>query len=41
LGLAWTLNRWARVLGGYVFAHPTRSGEEDAHVLQLRLELQL
>lgn len=40
-GPAWTLNRWVRVLGGYVFAHPTRSDEEDAHLLQLRLELQL
>jgi phosphate-selective porin OprO/OprP len=41
VGPAWTWNRWVRVLGGYVFAHPTRSDEDDTHVLQLRLELQL
>lgn len=41
LGTAWTWNRWVRLLAGYVFARPTRNDEEDAHVLQLRLELQL
>lgn len=41
VGPAWTWNRFVRVLGGYVFAHPTRSDEDDAHVVQIRLELQL
>lgn len=40
-GPTWTLERWLRVLGGYVFAHPTRSDEQDAHVVQVRIELQL
>jgi len=41
IGPAWTWNRWVRVLGGYVFAHPIGNDEDDAHVFQLRLELQL
>jgi phosphate-selective porin OprO/OprP len=41
VGPAWTWNRWVRLLGSYVFARPTRSDEDDAHVLQLRIELQL
>lgn len=41
VGPAWTWNRYVRVLAGYVFARPTRTDEDDAHVLQLRLELQL
>lgn len=40
IGPAWTWNRFVRVLGGYVFARPTRNDEGDAHVVQLRLELQ-
>jgi phosphate-selective porin OprO/OprP len=41
IGPVWTWNRFVRVLGGYVYAHPTRNDEGDAHVLQLRLELEL
>lgn len=41
-GPVWTWNRWVRVLGGYIFAHTTEIDDAgDAHVLQLRLELQL
>lgn len=41
VGPAWTWNRFVRVLGGYVFAHPTHQDEDDAHIVQVRLELQL
>jgi phosphate-selective porin len=40
LGPTWTLNRWVRVLAGYVFAHSDdgpRNG--SAHIAQVRLEL--
>jgi len=40
VGPVWTWNRFVRVLGSYVYAHPTRSDEGDAHILQLRLELE-
>lgn len=40
MGPVWTWNRFVRVLGSYVYAHPTRSDEGDAHILQLRLELE-
>lgn len=36
-----TWNRFVRVLGSYVYARPTRNDENDAHVLQIRLELEL
>ena len=40
LGPTWTLNRWVRVLAGYVFAH-SDDGPRDgsAHIAQVRLEL--
>lgn len=42
VGPAWTLNRWVRFLGGFVFAHAA-DGPRDgsARILQLRLELVL
>jgi phosphate-selective porin OprO/OprP len=41
-GPAWTWNPWVRVLAGYVFAHTShRDDARDAHVVQLRLELQI
>lgn len=42
VGPTWTLNRWVRLLGGYVFAHvgdAVRDG--NARIAQLRLELVL
>jgi phosphate-selective porin OprO/OprP len=40
VGPAWTWNRFARVLAGYVFAHTSgRADAGDAHVAQVRLEL--
>jgi len=41
-GPAWTWNPWVRLLAGYVFAHTTdRPDTGEAHILQLRIELQL
>jgi phosphate-selective porin OprO/OprP len=41
-GPAWTWNRWVRLLAGYVFARTTdRADAGEAHIVQLRLELQL
>jgi phosphate-selective porin OprO/OprP len=41
-GPAWTLNRWVRVLAGYVFARVRdRPGKGCAHIAQLRLEFVL
>ena len=41
-GPTWTLNRWVRVLAGYVYAHVgDRPGGSNAHILQARLELRL
>jgi len=42
VGPAWTLNRWVRVLAGYVFARVRdRPDDGAAHIAQLRLELVL
>jgi len=42
VGPAWTLNRWVRVLAGYVFARVRdQPNEGSAHIAQLRLEFVL
>jgi len=42
VGPAWTLNRWVRLLAGYVYANGSGGPDEGgARILQLRLELVL